>query len=74
MRIISQNGVDIPYELSCIFVDENRVCSRCSIYPEAKGLLGTYESNERAIEVFGEINKRYSKLDSGSLVFKMPEE
>lgn len=82
MRIISQELVDFPHEQIFIGIDENRVmCKLCS-QPNAKYLLGEYESNERAIEVFHEINEQFHKtplMDDGvtlynQTTFVMPDE
>lgn len=82
MRIISQNGMDFPYEQIVVFIDENKVaCLPVSNMGGRYYLLGEYESCERAAEVFNKINFHYHTEplmeDGGALynqtTFIMPE-
>ena len=74
MRIISQLGMDFPYNQIIVFVDDNCVqCKSVSDISEISYLLGRYETEERAREVFNEIHDNYVRLDTESIVFAMPE-
>ena len=60
MRIISQNLMDFPYEQIVVSVDNNKVfCKPVNKMDGRYYLLGEYENNERAVQVFNEINKAY---------------
>lgn len=83
MRVISQTFIDFPYDKIAIFVDDNKVC--CRPINDMAGryyLLGEYESNKRAVEVFRDINKAFynTPLMDGDgcfynqTTFVMPEE
>lgn len=75
MRIISQSGMDFPYEQIIVFIDDNCVkCIPVSDMSSKSYLLGQYETEERAKEVFNEINDNYAHFDTSSMVFVMPEE
>lgn len=83
MRIISQTGMDFPYEHIVVFINDNKVA--CKPVNEMSGkycTLGIYDSCERAMEVFNSIFDYYkgtpSMEDGETLylgnVFVMPEE
>ena len=83
MRIISQSFADFPYDKIVIFVDDNMVC--CGTANDWMGkhsILGEYESNERAVEVFRDINKAFYNIPLmdgdgcfyNQTTFVMPEE
>lgn len=75
MRIISQLGMDFPYEQIIVFIDDNCVkCTPISDMGERHYLLGQYETEERSLEVFAEIRKTYSTCNIDCLVYEMPEE
>lgn len=63
MRIISQNGYDFPYEQVVVIVDEKDVI--CRPISDMRGryyLLGHYDTEERAQEIFNSINKSYYNI------------
>lgn len=82
MRIISQSLMDFPYDQIIVEVDENRVMCKLCGQSGVKYQLGEYKSNERAVEVFDEINKQFYNIplmeDGDALynqtTFIMPEE
>lgn len=75
MRIISKLGMDFPYEQIIVLVDDNCVkCKPVSDFMGRNDLLGVYDTEERAREVFNEIHDNYARLDTRSMVFVMPEE
>lgn len=60
MRIISQTGRDYPYEHIVVGVEENRVeCRPVNDLYGRSFILGSYESHERAVEVFNGIYDYY---------------
>ena len=75
MRIISQLGMDFPYEQIIVFIDDNFVkCKHVSDMSAKSYFLGEYDTEERAHEVFNEIHDNYAILDTESMVFVIPEE
>lgn len=76
MRVISQAFMDFPYEQIVIFVDDNKVC--CRVVSDMNGryyLLGEYEINERAQEVFKNIYTDYEELalmEDGKCLYNTP--
>ena len=73
MRIISQNGYDFPYEQIVVIVNENRViCRPISDMGGRYYLLGHYDTEERAQEVFRELHDDISYEDNPKLCY-MPE-
>lgn len=75
MRIISQLGMDFPYEQIIVFIDDNFVkCKPVSDMSAKSYFLGEYDTEERARKVFNEIHDNYARLDTESMVFVMPEE
>ncbi len=75
MRIISQTGCDFPYDQIVVMVDGESVkCKPASDFMGRHDLLGVYDTEDRAREVFNEIHDNYARLDTGSMVFVMPEE
>lgn len=83
MRIISQLGMDFPYEQIIVFIDDNHVkCKPVSDMSAKSYLLGEYDTAERAKEVFNSINVSYYNIplmeQEGALynqtTFVMPEE
>lgn len=75
MRIISQLGMDFPYEQIIVFIDDNFVkCKPVSDMSAKSYFLGEYDKEERAREVFNEIHDNYAHFDTSSMVFVMPEE
>lgn len=80
MRIISQTGMDFPYEQVIVYIDESSVM--CKTLLESKRYcLGVYKDSERARAVFESIYDYYkgtpSMEDGETLylgnVFVMPE-
>lgn len=77
MRIISQNGMDFPYEHIVVILDGCAViCRPISNMGGRYYHLGTYTSEERAEEVFRDINRHYKSIvnSGGCDSYKMPEE
>ena len=75
MRIISQLEMDFPYEQIVVIVNENRViCRPISDMGGRYYLLGHYYTEERAQEVFKEIQRTYKTCDINFIVYVMPEE
>lgn len=79
MRIISQLKEDFPYDKIVVYVDEDRVMGRA--IPDLEGkicILGEYVDNERAVEVFSEINDYYNNYSTDgcyqNAVFNMPDD
>lgn len=81
MRIISQNGMDFPYDRIIVYTDENSVM--CKTLNDGKRYcLGIYKDCDRANEVFKSIymkSEMTSSTTGGSLLllektFIMPEE
>lgn len=77
MRIISQNYEDIPYLNIVVYVDDNEVMYRpIPDFEKRAYILGEYESERRAMEVFAKINHHfdnYSPEDTyPNTVFRMP--
>lgn len=76
MRVISQTFMDFPYEHIVVFVDDNKVC--CRPVNDMSGryyLLGEYETNERAQEVFNIIHEDYEGLplmEDGERLYNTP--
>lgn len=82
MRIISQLGMDFPYEQIIVFIDDNFVkCKPVSDMSAKSYLLGEYDTVQRAKEVFSSINTSYYNIPlmelGGALfnqtTFVMPE-
>lgn len=83
MRIISQNGMDFPYEHIVVILDGCAViCRPVSDMGGRYYPLGAYKTEERARDVFSSINKNYYNVPlmdgDGCLynqtTFIMPEE
>lgn len=83
MRIISQNLMDVPYDQIVVMVDDNKVICRPVSNMEGRYyLLGNYQSNERAVEIFHEINKTFyniplmdgDRVFHNQITYVMPEE
>lgn len=83
MRIISQNGMDFPYEHIVVILDGgNVICRPVSNMAGRYYPLGAYKTEERAQDVFSSINKSYCNVPlmdgDGCLynqsTFVMPEE
>lgn len=77
MRIISQNGMDFPYEHIVVILDGCAViCMPVSKMEGRYYHLGAYATEERAEEVFSAINKHYENLVNAGRYdsFQMPEE
>lgn len=84
MRIINQNhDISYPFDKLVVWVDGNNIlCEVIGIQRCIRDFLGTYESHERAKEVFNQLDKHYSNLpymeDGATLYnlnsFVMPEE
>lgn len=63
MRIISQLGMDFPYEQIIVFIDDNCVkCKPVSDMSAKSYFLGEYDTEERAQEVFRSINTSYYNI------------
>lgn len=63
MRIISQNGYDFPYEQVVVIVDgKDVICRPISDMGGRYYLLGHYDTEERAQEVFSNINTSYYNI------------
>lgn len=70
MRIISQNGYNFPYEHIAVILDGKTIIARpISDMGGRFWPLGTYESEERALDVFNAIYNLYP-----TKFFKMPDE
>lgn len=77
MRIISQNGMDFPYEHIVVIVDGcNVICRPISDMAGRYYHLGTYTSEERAEEVFRDINRHYESIVNSVRYdsYQVPEE
>lgn len=60
MRIISQSKThSYNFDDICVLVKDNFVCTKKDAQLE---ILGTYETNERAMKVFDEMHKCYSTI------------
>lgn len=71
MRIINQKrNVSIELENYDLMVDENNVVALPACYNGSNRVLGTYGSEERAMEVLSEINSdyKYYRFD----IYEMP--
>ena len=81
MRIISQLGMDFPYDQIIVFIDDNCVkCKPVSDMCAKSYFLGEYDTPKRAKEVFDSINVSYYNIplmDGGALYnqtsFVMPD-
>lgn len=70
MRIVTQrNESSIEFDGTEIFLQYEHVCYQSNV---SKGKLGTYESRERARDIFDEMHRQWEK-DCIS-VFYMPKE
>lgn len=75
MRIISQNGMDFPYDHIVVSIDDNKVICNMSNNMSRRFLLGKYKCFGTAYEVFCMIHDAFlDKLPGQSCVFEMPEE
>lgn len=83
MRIISQNGMDFPYEHIVVILDgRNVICRPVSNMAGRYYPLGAYKTEERAQDVFRSIHRDYEKLPRmedginfyNTHCFVMPEE
>ena len=84
MRIISQNhSISYPFDKLVVWVDEKNVlCEVVGNQRNTREVLGTYESHERAKEVFHAIHSHYENVhllkDLKAVYrqrsFEMPEE
>lgn len=79
MRIISQLKDDFPYDKIVVYVNDNIIlCRPIPAHGEKCYMLGEYVDNERAVEVFNEINDYYNNYSTDgcypNAVFIMPEE
>lgn len=83
MRIISQNGMDFPYEYVVVILDGCAVI--CRPVSDMNGRyypLGAYKTEERASDVFRSIHRDYENLPHmedginfyNTPCFVMPEE
>ena len=60
MRVISQNGMDFPYEQMVAFADEGNI--RCYLCNDSSGrfwTLGVYSSEEKADKVLKMMHGQY---------------
>lgn len=63
MRIISQTGMDFPYEQIVVMVDENKVvCKPINDMNGKSYVLGVYKDCEAATETFNEIYEKYESF------------
>lgn len=77
MRIISQNGMDFPYEHIVVILDgKNVICRPISNMGGRYYPIGKYASEERAEEVFQDINRHYESIVNPGRYdsYQMPEE
>ena len=75
MRIISQNGMDFPYEHIVVFSEGKYVQAKMVSNPNFVYVLGIYKSTQRAMDVTDVIRKFYlRKAPDQTAVFNMPEE
>lgn len=83
MRIISQDGMDFPYEHIVVILDgRNVVCRPVSNMGGRYYPLGVYKTNDRALNVFQSIHRDYENLPHmedginfyNTPCFVMPEE
>lgn len=73
MRIISQLGMDFPYDKIIVFIDDN--CVKCKPVSDMSAmyyLLGQYDTEERAQEVFNEFHD-YISYKYEQKCFYMPD-
>lgn len=71
MRIISQDFFNYPEAGMIIQVEDDQVIGRYLFWQREDLLLGQYKSNERAVEVFGDLSEALSiKKDD----YRMPKE
>lgn len=61
MRIITQNGLSINFMDCEIWVQDDTICYRS---PLSKGMIGMFESNEKAEEEFMEIHKAFEGFET----------
>lgn len=83
MRVINQkHNISYPFDKLVVWVDEKNVlCEVVGNQRNIREVLGTYESHERAKEVFNELDRHYSNLpymEDGTTLynltsFAMPE-
>lgn len=71
MRIISQFGVDFPYEHIIVLREENNICGELSSAPDEHYLLAKYSSEEKAVEVLGDMRNAYRNEQTA---FYFPDE
>ena len=75
MRIISQNGMDFPYESIIVFSEGKHVQAKMVSSPNFVYVLGIYKSTQRARDVIDVIREFYlGKAPDQTAVFYMPEE
>ena len=82
MRVISQNGMDFPYEQIVVFMDEGNI--RCYLCNNSSGrfwTLGVYSSEEKADKVLEMMREQYlfpQMVDGEHLylgnIFQFPED
>lgn len=76
MRIINQKAnISYPFDKLVVYVDEKNVL--CEVIGNTKNyreILGTYDTHERAAEVFNEIDKHSTNLpymDDGTTLYEL---
>lgn len=75
MRIISQNGMDFPYDSIIVFSEGKYVQAKMVNNPNFVYVLGIYKSTQRAMGVTDVIREFYlGKAPDQTAVFNMPEE
>lgn len=75
MRIISQNGMDFPYDSIIVFSEGKYVQAKMVSNPNFVYVLGIYKSTHRAMGVTDVIREFYlGKAPDQTAVFNMPEE
>lgn len=74
MRIITQIGYDFPYEQILVYLYEREICCKPISIPEERYfLLGEYDTEERAEEVFKKLHD-YISCEDEPKMFYMPDE
>ena len=75
MRIISQNGMDFPYDSIIVFSEGKYVQAKMVSNPNFVYVLGIYKSTQQAMGVTDVIREFYlGKAPDQTAVFNMPEE
>lgn len=76
MRIISQkSNISYPFDKLVVWVEEKTVfCEVIGSTKNIREILGIYNTHERAVEVFDELDKHYTNLpymEDGTTLYEL---